>query len=71
MNVKPMNVCISVDSEWIDELNNEAAQEFPYETEETCPNALDRMLKNQCIDCIRTGYVRGYIQGTNDSLPFA
>ena len=55
--------------DWIDSLNKEAEKLFPYETEETCPNAFNRIAKNQCIDCIRAGYVRGYIQGHDDAIP--
>ena len=56
---------------WIEGISEDAAKLFPYETEETCPNALARTMKNQCIDCVRAGYVRGYVEGHESAIAYA
>ena len=56
---------------WNKRIQAKAAEVFPYETEETCPNALARFIKNQYIDAARVGFVKGYSQGCMDSMPYA
>ncbi len=56
---------------WIKGIKDHAEKIFPYETEETCPNALSRTMKNQCIDCLRAGYLKGYMEGHNAAIPYA
>lgn len=52
-------------------IQNIAEQVFPYETEETCPNALARSIKNQYIDAARVGFIKGYVCGREDAIPYA
>ena len=58
-------------NKWLEQINKNAAELFPYETEESCPIAITRIMKNQYIDCVRAGYVKGYIQGHEDAIPRA
>ena len=56
---------------WNKRIQAKAAKVFPYETEETCPNALARSIKNQYIDAARIGFIEGYSHGCSDSIPYA
>ncbi len=54
---------------WLRNIQIIAEQSFPYETEETCPNALARSIKNQYIDAARAGFIKGYIHASEDYQP--
>lgn len=56
---------------WNKCIQAKAAEVFPYETEETCPNALARSIKNQYIDAARAGFIEGYSYGCRESIPYA
>lgn len=56
---------------WYNRIYAIAAETFPYETEETCPNALDRTLKNLAVDNLRVGFIKGYERGGRDSIACA
>ena len=56
---------------WMKNIQTIAEQVFPYETEETCPNAFARSIKNQYINAARAGFIKGYVHGGEDAKPFA